>query len=137
MTASDHRTADVRRPARRERTRKLMGGALVGMGVLHVVLPDPFVEIIPAALPNPRLLNLLAAAAEGAAGGLLLSRDPGRQRAGAALAAATFVAVYPANIDMVRQAGAPTNPKALVLWLRLPLQLPMIKAAVDLARQPS
>lgn len=135
MTATHH-PDDVRRLARRERTRRLMGGALVGMGVLHVVVPDPFVEIIPAALPNPRLLNLLAAAAEGAAGGLLLSRVPGRQRAGAALAAATFVAVYPANIDMAVRAGAPTDVRAAAAWLRLPFQLPMIKAAVDLARRP-
>lgn len=137
MTPTTDPTATSGRRAKRERTRRLMGGALVGMGILHVVAPKPFVAIIPEALPSPRLLNLLAALAEGAAGSLLLSNDDRRQRAGGALAAATFVAVYPANIDMVRLAGAPTNAKAIVLWLRLPLQLPMIKAAVGLARKPS
>jgi uncharacterized membrane protein len=114
--------------------RKRMGAGLVSMGVLHVVAPEPFHKIIPDRLPNPRLWNLVAAGAELAAGALLLTRDPRLRRAGGWLALGTIVGVYPANIDMARKAGAPTNPKAIAAWARLPMQFPMIRTAYRLAR---
>ena len=120
-------------PAHRK-ARLRMGGGLLFMGILHVVLPKPFEAIIPKALGRPRFWNLLAAAAEAGAGILLLQPDPERQKLGGALATATIVGVYPANINMALQAGPPTNPKAIATWLRLPLQFPMIRLAARLAR---
>lgn len=111
-----------------------VGGSLVFMAVLHVILPKPFLKIIPKALGAPRFWNLAAAAAEGAAGALLLSNDPEKQKVGGALATATFVAVYPANINMALQAGKPTNPAAIGAWLRLPFQFPMIASGIKLAK---
>lgn len=114
--------------------RTRVGTSLVVMAVLHVLVPKPFLKIIPRSLGAPRFWNLAAAAAEGAAGGLLLSSDPDKQKLGGALATATFVAVYPANINMAIQAGPPTNLKAIGAWARLPLQLPMVASGIRLAK---
>jgi uncharacterized membrane protein len=111
-----------------------VGGGLVFMGILHVILPKPFLKIIPRSLGAPRFWNLAAGVAEGTAGALLLSRDPAKHRAGGALATATFIGVYPANINMALQAGKPTNPAAIAAWLRLPMQFPMIASGIRLAK---
>lgn len=128
-TTADHVESDQYR-----KLRFRIGGGLLSMGVAHVVAPDPFIKIIPERLPNPRALNLLAAAAEAAAGILLLTNDPKKQRLGGVIATATLVGVYPANIDMAIKAGPPTNPKAIAAWLRLPMQFPMIRSAYLLAK---
>lgn len=111
-----------------------VGGSLVFMAVLHVILPKPFLKIIPRSLGAPRFWNLAAAAAEGTAGALLLSNDPEKQKVGGALATATFIGVYPANISMAVQAGKPTSLPAIAAWLRLPLQFPMIASGIKLAK---
>lgn len=119
---------------RRRKRRLQMGSGLVGMGVLHAVMPKPFEAIVPQQLGAPRFWNLAAGLAEGAAGALLLSSDPRRQRIGGALATATIVGVYPANIDMAIKAGKPTTVAEAVPWLRLPLQFPMVRTTWSLAR---
>lgn len=111
-----------------------VGSGLLAMGVAHVVAPAPFVKIIPDRVPAPELWNLVAAAAEGLAGVLLLTSDPKKQRLGGVLATVTFIGVYPANIDMAIKAGPPTNPKAIAAWARLPMQLPMIRSGIRLAK---
>ena len=116
------------------RLRQRVGGGLVVMAILHVLIPKQFVKIIPRQIGAPRFWNLAAGAAEGAAGALLLSNDPAKHKAGGALATATFIAVYPANINMAVQAGPPTNPKAVAAWLRLPFQFPMIASGIKLAK---
>ncbi|MEZ5137732.1 MAG: hypothetical protein R2702_01255 [Acidimicrobiales bacterium] len=117
-----------------EASRRRMAAMLLFMGIAHVLVPEPFLKIIPKALGAPRFWNLLAAAAETTAGALLLSGDPERRRLGGWLALATIVGVYPANIDMALKAGPPTSPYAIGAWLRLPGQLPMIRTAYRLAR---
>lgn len=106
------------------------------MGALHVVVPKAFLAIIPDALGAPRFWNLLAGAAEATAGALLLHGDPKVQRVGGALATATIVGVYPANINMAIQAGPPTNLGAVAAWARLPFQFPLVWAATRLFRGP-
>ncbi|NED66815.1 hypothetical protein G3I15_38395, partial [Streptomyces sp. SID10244] len=70
--------------------------------------------------------------AEVAIGAGLLA--PRTRRPAAALAAALFVAVYPANINMVRLwKDKPAGMKAVAIG-RLPLQFPMIWAAVKVFR---
>ena len=133
MTAPSTTSIPVESPGHR-RLRQRVGGGLVFMAILHVILPKPFLKIIPRSLGAPRFWNLAAGAAEGAAGALLLSSDPQKQRAGGALATATFIGVYPANINMAIQAGPPTNPAAIAAWLRLPLQFPMIASGIRLAK---
>ena len=41
----------------------------------------------------------------------------------------TLLAVYPANIQMAVDAGRPRDAEGWAAWLRLPLQLPMIRWA--------
>ncbi|MGN6695223.1 MAG: DoxX family protein [Aquihabitans sp.] len=130
-------TSTTSAPVESDAYRKLrlrVGGSLVFMAILHVILPKPFLKIIPKSLGAPRFWNLVAGAAEGTAGALLLSNDRAKHRAGGALATATFVGVYPANINMAIQAGKPTNPAAIAAWLRLPFQFPMIASGIKLAK---
>lgn len=115
-------------------TRTKMGASLLFMGIAHVVVPKPFIKIIPKALGAPKFWNLAAGAAEATAGALLLSSDPKLRRAGGWVALATIIGVYPANIDMALKAGKPTTPYAIGAWLRLPMQFPMIRTAYRLAR---
>ena len=133
MSASSD-TSTVTESSKRKALRLRIGGGLAFMSVVHVIAPKAFYGMIPKQLGSPKFWNLLAAAAEGTAGGLLLSKDPRLQRAGGALATATIVGVYPGNIKMAIDAGPPTTPKAIAAWLRLPFQFPMIRAAASLAR---
>jgi uncharacterized membrane protein len=100
----------------------LFGGA----GVLHFVHPETYLRIMPPALPAPRLLVLLSGAAEVAGGlGLLL---PATRRLAAWGLLALLVAVFPANVHMLRLPDTLHLP-AWVLWARLPLQ-PLLMWAV-------
>ncbi|MEO6989500.1 MAG: hypothetical protein ABI239_12740 [Aquihabitans sp.] len=119
------------------RSRIALGGALITMGALHVAVPKTFERMIPDALGAPRFWNLLSAATETASGALLLSGRPERRRLGGALATATFVGVYPANIKMALDAGRPTSSWwAAGSWARLPLQFPLIAWALRHAKGP-
>lgn len=104
------------------------------MGVLHVVVPKPFEAIIPDFLGRKRELNLLAAATEATSGVLLLSPSPRTRRLGGLGATATFIGVFPANVNMAVKAGTPTDVFSIGTWLRLPLQLPLIAWAWRHAR---
>jgi uncharacterized membrane protein len=102
------------------------------MGVLHFALPRPFEAIVPTWLPRRRALVYLSGAAElGCAAGLAADTS----WAGP-LAAATLLAVWPANIDMAVAATRTgrSRTRQAALWARVPLQLPMIKAALGARR---
>jgi len=109
-------------------SRWVLAGVLLFMGVLHVVLPKPFDGIIPRWMPGrPRIWTYAAGLCELSSAALLLSSRT--RRFGAFAAAATLVAVYPANIQMAID-HAPNTPLGIALWARLPLQLPMIAWAL-------
>jgi len=114
------------------RSRQRLGGGLLFMGVLHFLVPRPFAQIVPHRLGHARFWVYASGVAELASGALLLDRRTAR--AGGVAAAATIVAVYPANIQMAVDAGPPSNAKAVLAWLRLPLQFPMIAWALRHAR---
>ncbi len=107
-----------------------LGALLVVAGVLHFVVPSTFVRIIPAAFPAgwDRPLVFASGAAELAGGAGLLAPWPGLRRWAGWFVAALLVAVFPANIQM-----AIDTPNAVSL-LRLPLQAPLIWAAIRVAR---
>ena len=118
-----------------DRSRLLMAGGLVAMGVLHFVVPRPFEKIVPRWIPWRRGAVLWSGVAEVAAGTLLAV--PRTRRAGGWLAAATIVAVYPANVQMA--IDTTRNPEAgrlatAATWLRLPMQLPMVLRALRFTR---
>ena len=117
----------------RARTSRLVGaGLLAFMGVLHFVAPKPFDRIIPTWVPgDPRTWTYVSGAFELSSAALLAM--PRTKRLGAYLAAATFVAVYPANVQMSID-NPPTTPLGVGMLLRLPLQFPMIAWALGHAR---
>jgi len=104
----------------------VMGPAYVVAGVLHFILPELYVQIIPPFLPAALVLVYLSGLAEIAVGiGLLISRT--RQLA-AWSTTALLVAISSANIYMATHEvvieGMPGggDPPELVRWDRLPLQ---------------
>ena len=110
-----------------------MGAMLLGMGALHFVAPKPFDGIVPVELPgSQRFYTYASGVAELTTGALLLS--PRTRRLGALSAVALFLAVFPANVNMVRL----WKNKPLVMRLgaiaRLPLQIPMITSALKIYR---
>ncbi len=122
------------------RSRLGLATMMLGMGALHFVRPDPFEKTVPPQLGDARRLVYASGVAEIASGALMLSRRT--SRFGGWLAAATMVSVFPANVQMVLDAGtdrqaAPNVPPALyraVGLARLPLQVPMVMRAVRVAR---
>jgi uncharacterized membrane protein len=110
-----------------------LAALLLGVGTTHFVAPQPFDTIIPAELPgSPRLYTYASGVAEVTIGALLLAR---RTRRFAALAAvALFVAVFPANLNMVRLWWEKPWPMRIAALARLPLQIPMITEALKVRR---
>ncbi|MFC6906597.1 DoxX family protein [Halalkalicoccus tibetensis] len=103
----------------------VMAPAYVVAGVLHFVVPELYVRIVPPVLPAPLALVYLSGLAEIAVGiGLLLPRT---RRYAAWATVALLVVVFPANVYMATHGvveGMPGggDPSDLVRWGRLPLQ---------------
>ncbi|MGV9761431.1 DoxX family protein [Streptomyces tricolor] len=118
---------------RSERSPLLLAGLLAAAGVAHFAAPRQFDAIVPRALPgSPRAWTYASGAVELAlAAGIAAPRT----RATAAKAAAAFfVGVFPANVQMAvdwRDRPAPLRAAALA---RLPLQLPLVLWARGVAR---
>jgi uncharacterized membrane protein len=108
----------------------LLGGA----GALHLARPEPFDGIVPPALPGPaRNYTYLSGAAELAVAGLLAV--PRTRRLGGLAAAALFVAVFPANVQMAYDWRRARPRKRAIAYGRLPLQGVLIAQALHVARR--
>lgn len=109
---------------------------LLGIGTLHFAAPKPFDTIVPAELPgSARFYTYASGVAELGTGAALLA--PKTRRLGALAAVALFVAVFPANVNMVRlwfRDPTKSLPMRIVAVARLPLQIPMITAALKIYR---
>ncbi len=93
-------------------------------GSLHFVRPKVYEAIVPDAFPDKRLIVLASGAAELAGGaGVLLPQT--RRLAGWWLIA-TCVAIFPANVHMALHPQRYRGIPPVLLWLRLPLQAPLI-----------
>ena len=106
-------------------------------GVAHYALPAAFDQIVPRWMPGPpRLTTYVSGATELGVAALLLRRRS--QRLGGLLAMATFMAVFPANVQSALDGGIagvpPPFDSPFVAWLRLPLQIPLIWVAWGAAR---
>ena len=113
---------------------KVVVGAFLVSGTVHLVRPETFEPLMPAAVPAHREVIYASGVAELlCAAGLLHRRT--RRVAGLA-SAAVLVGVFPGNVKMALDAMKTRNQtyKAVAL-ARLPLQLPMIRAALKAARQ--
>lgn len=113
---------------------RALAALLVGMGTLHLVTPAPFERLVPRWLGSPRAWVVATGLAEIASGAALPSETT--RRVGAWAAAATLVVVFPGNLQMAVNAGARTTLVAAALWLRLPLQAPLVAWALRHARRP-
>ncbi len=120
-------------PEDRPRSRYALAALLLCMGVLHFVLPKPFMRIVPPMFGASRFWTYASGVAELVSGGLLLSTRT--KHIGAWVSAATIVAVYPANIWMAMDAGAPRTTEAIVAWVRLPFQIPLVLWALSHRRR--
>lgn len=105
---------------------------MTGAGILHFAVPGPYEQIVPRWLGHEQQVVRWSGVAEVLCGALLVF--PRTKRAGAWLTATTLVAVYPANIQMAVDVGVPGTVSDWVTWLRLPLQLPLIRWAYRHAR---
>ena len=106
--------------------RYVLGVGLIIAGVLHFVVPELYVQIIPPFFPAPLALVYLSGVAEIAVGiGLLFART---QQYAAWATVAVLIAIFPANIYMATHGvvieGMPGggDPSEVVRWGRLPLQ---------------
>lgn len=112
---------------------KVLLAILGGAGVAHFVIPKGFDQIVPDALPgSDRMWTLLSGAAE--LGVATMVAVPRTRRAGALLAAALFVAVFPANVQMAVDWADRPLAQRLIAYGRLPLQVPLIWLAVRVWR---
>jgi uncharacterized membrane protein len=110
-----------------------LAGIFLASGTMHFVRPEPFEAIVPRRLPRRRALVYLSGAAELAcAAGLL---HPRTRRAAGFASAALLVAVFPGNLKMADDARrSRSNRFKALAFARLPLQLPMIRAALRATR---
>ncbi len=126
-------------PPRRRRTRFGLAALLGGAAVAHVVRPRLFEAMVPGWVPGtPRTWNLASAVAEGVSAALLVGRRT--SHLGGWVAAGTFTMVGVANVQAVVDGGMSALPGRLstrsAAVVRLPLQIPLIWWAVQLARRP-
>ena len=113
---------------------------MVGAGVTHFVGTAVYERIVPRWAGDARRVVLACGAAEIACGALLSSRRTGR--VGGWLTAVLLVAVFPANVQMALDAGTehravpdmPVGRFRSIALARLPLQVPLVGWAVQVAR---
>lgn len=99
--------------------RPLAAVFFVAAGILHFVIPNFYLAMMPPWLPQHLLLIQISGVAEIVGGlGLLLPRF---QRSAAIGLILLLIAVFPANIQMLLNAQARGEP-TLGLWVRLPFQ---------------
>lgn len=105
---------------------------LGGSGVLHFAAPAPYRRIVPPSLGDPARLVAISGVAELGCAALLAV--PATRRLGGWASAALFVAVFPANLYSVAVFGNRRTTRAVAI-ARLPLQVPMVRAALAVARE--
>jgi uncharacterized membrane protein len=116
------------------RTVRFLVALLSVMGLAHFVAPRAFDEIVPEALPgSSRGWTYASGAAE-----LLCAATiawPRTRRAGSTAAAVLFVLVFPANVKMALDWSDRSLLERSLVWLRLPLQVPLVLAALSVRRK--
>ena len=104
--------------------RLLMAAFYIAAGAAHFQFTHTYESIMPDYLPAHHELVLISGAAEIAGGlGILI---PQTRRSAAWGLIILLIAVMPANIWMAQHSGRYTAIPLWAIWLRLPLQLPLI-----------
>jgi uncharacterized membrane protein len=108
---------------------RALAALLTITGVLHLAVPAPFDAVVPRRLPGtPRFWTLSSGLAELAVAAAVAV--PGTRRLGATAAAALFVGVFPANVQMACDWSDRSSAARAVAWGRLPLQVPLVAWAL-------
>jgi uncharacterized membrane protein len=114
-----------------------LANAFLVSGTVHLVRPQAFASMMPRTIPgrhHTSLIYLSGVAELVCAFGLFR-----RARWAAPASVAVLGAVFPANVQMALDAGSGRNAGVAdrrgVAWGRLPLQLPMIWAALQARRE--
>lgn len=128
-------TAVATRPATSERSRKGLAAFMFGAGVMHFVAPKFYESLIPEELGDARSWVYGSGLLELVCGVLVFNKKT--SRLGAWLSLLTLIGVYPGNIKMALDAGAPTDAQSWAAWIRLPLQVPMWIWAYRNTRRPA
>jgi uncharacterized membrane protein len=102
-----------------------LAGFLLIAGAAHFVIPRSYQRIVPRVLADPAFWVRWSGVAEIACAAFVL--HPRTRRKGAMAAAALFIIVFPANVQMALD----TN--AALAWARLPLQIPLVVWAGQVA----
>jgi uncharacterized membrane protein len=115
------------------RSARALTALLAIAGLSHFVVPDQYDGIVPQRLPmRPRTWTYLSGVAELACAAAVAR--PSTRRRGAIAAAALFVAVFPANIQMAWDWRERSHPEFAIALLRLPLQIPLVVWALRVSR---
>ena len=118
-----------------------LAALLLVSGILHLVAPAPYRRIVPRLLAfghTNEIVWITGLAELGCAASII---GPRTRRAGAWATMALFVAVFPANLKMAFDVGLPRGgrqwARAVLVWLRLPLQVPLILWARSVGADPA
>ncbi|AGT91991.1 hypothetical protein EEB12_04550 [Rhodococcus sp. WS1] len=116
-----------------------LSALLLGAGTMHFAAPSFFDSTVPRQLPGQaRTYTQVSGVAELAIGAALAV--PKTRKLGAGLAAALFVAVFPANIQMAIdwcRSPKTSTPQKIGSIARLPLQVPLVTEALKARRNAS
>ena len=112
---------------------KVVVGILAASGTVHLLRPETYEPLMPEFVPAHREVIYASGVAELlCATGML---HPRSRRLAAYAAAALLVVVFPGNLKMADDARRSRNPRfKAIAYARLPLQWPMIRAALKAAR---
>jgi uncharacterized membrane protein len=110
---------------------RLLTGAFLVSGTVHLVAPRVFLPLVPRWLPARRGIVRWSGAAElVCAAGLLV---PATRRPAGLASAALLVAVFPGNVQMAVDARPRGPAYRAATVLRLPLQVPLVRSALRVA----
>ena len=114
----------------RDGTRIGLAVLMLAAGISHLVAPRPYIQHLPDMVPlRSEIVAITGLVEIGLAAGLVGQRRF-RRPTGIALAA-FLVLVFPANVyAAVSQVPVDGVPTGWIRWARLPLQLPVIAAAL-------
>lgn len=111
----------------------LLGAA----GVAHFRNPGFFDPLVPSWMPGSARTTTYASGAVELATAAMVALPPTR-RIGGWMAVATFLGVFPANVQAALDGGMkhldPPMDSAAAAWIRLPFQFPLIWLATKVAR---
>jgi uncharacterized membrane protein len=102
--------------------------AFAASGVVHLVHPRTFTRMVPGFLPAKTALVYVSGVVELGCATALIRRD----RWAGVVAAALLLVIWPANLQAAIDAqGGSDTARKIELWVRLPLQIPLIWCALQ------